>query len=64
MSKKVTFEEVCDHLAKNYGSSCISRLYTNSGYIVPKTYVHYSSNTIFTRDKELAERKGYKYFEL
>jgi hypothetical protein len=62
--KRITFDDICEHLWKNYGGSAIARLQTTGGSIVPRTYIHYSSNTIFTMDKELARTRGYKYFEL
>ena len=64
MKKRVTLMEAAQYLCQNYGLSCVGYLLTNGGNIVPKTYVHYSSNTIFTRDKKLAETRGYKYFEI
>ena len=64
MKKKVTLLDACMYLCQNYGLSTVGYLRTKGGNIVPKTYIHYSSNTIFTRDKKLAERRGYKYFEL
>lgn len=62
--KRITFEDICNHLWKNYGGSAIARLQTTGGSIVPRTYIHYSSNIIFTMDKELARTRGYKYFEI
>ncbi len=64
MKKRVTLLDAAMYLCQNYGLSTVGYLHTNGGNIVPKTYIHYSSYTIFTRDKKLAERKGYKYFEL
>lgn len=64
MKKRVTLMEAAQYLCQNYGLSCVGYLHTDGGNIVPKTYVHYSSNTIFTRDKKLAETRGYKYFEI
>ena len=64
MKKRVTLLDAAMYLCQNYGLSTVGYLHTNGGNIVPKTYIHYSSNTIFTRDKKLAERNGYKYFEL
>lgn len=62
--KRVSFIKVCRYLWQNYGDSCIARLTTNEGYIVPKTYVHFSSNTIFTRDERLAKLRGYTLINL
>lgn len=64
MERRVTFDEICQYLWKNYGGSTIARLKTTGGSIVPMTYIHYSSNIIFTRDKKLARTRGYKYFEI
>ena len=64
MKNRVTLIDVCRHLCNLYGMSAVGYLHTKGGNIVPKTYIHYSTNTIFTRDKNLAERRGYKYFEL
>ena len=64
MKKRISFNKVCQHLNSIYGDGVIARLQTNGGSIVPKTYIHYSTNTIFTRDKELAKIRGYKYFEI
>lgn len=64
MKKRVTLMEAAQYLCQNYGLSCVGYLLTNGGNIVPKTYVHYSSNTIFTRDRKLAVTRGYKYFEI
>ena len=64
MKKKVTLMEAAQYLCRNYGLGTVGYLLTNGGNIVPKTYIHYSTNTIFTRDKELARTRGYKYFEI
>lgn len=56
------FKVIASELCKRYGNSVVSRLLTKSGNVVPKCYVHYSSNTIFTTDKSKANK--YTYIEL
>lgn len=64
-TNRVSFIKVCRYLWKHYGNCQIARLRTNSGYVVPKTYVMLQGNwDVFTRDKNLAEKKGYTYFEI
>lgn len=64
MKKRVTLLDAAMYLCQNYGLSTVGYLLTDGGNIVPKTYVHYSTNTIFTRDRKLAATHGYKYFEI
>ena len=64
MKKRVTLMEAAQYLCQNYGLSCVGYLLTKGGNVVPKTYVHYSTNTIFTRDRKLGATRGYKYFEI
>lgn len=57
-----TLREISSYLCKKYGKSVVSYLYNSNGNIVPKCYVHFSTNKIFTRDKKKANK--YIYFEL
>lgn len=59
---KATLEQVASHLCKLYGNSIVGYLRNKNGNIIPKCYVHYASNTIFTRNNKLANK--YTYFEL
>lgn len=56
------FEFVANELCKRYGNSVVSKLLTKGGNVIPKCYIHYSSNTIFTTDKNKANK--YTYIEL
>lgn len=56
------FDYIANELCKRYGNSVVARLLTKNGYVVPKCYIHYQSNTIFTTDIKKANK--YKYIEL
>lgn len=56
------FDLIAKELCKRYGNSTVARLLTKGGNVIPKCYIHYSSNTIFTTDKKKANK--YTYIEL
>lgn len=62
--KKVTLKEAAEYLFKTYNVGVVMRLCRNGWRhtIVPKTYI--GDDKIYTRDKKLAEKKGYIYFEV
>ena len=58
----IKFEIIARYLCRKYGSSVVGRLKNKNGNVVPKCYVHYATNTIYTRDPKKANK--YVYFEI